>query len=130
MSGVEILGIAASAAQLLDIGARLALSLSSVATRPKDVPQNVKKAANEVSLLFKIVEVVKTNLEERGESISVKNIDMGLELLKKCKEQVDGLNDILDGVVLQATDGIMKKSWKAVVGLKHEKEGFGYVIKA
>ena len=119
MSGAEILGIVASASQFLDIGARLALSLSGIVTRLKDVPRSVERAANELSLLVKIVEAIKTNLEGPGESTSVKNVDTGLELLKRCKEQADELNHVLNEVASQTTDGVVKKSWKAVVGLKH-----------
>ena len=122
MSGVEILGIVASASQFLDIGARLALSLSGIVTRLKDVPRSVERAANELSLLVKIVEAIKTNLERPSESISVNNVDTGLELLKKCKEQADELNHVLDGVVSQATDGVVKKSWKVVVSLKRHSK--------
>ena len=122
MSGVEILGIVASASQFLDIGARLALSLSGIVTRLKDVPQSVERAANELNLLIKIIEAIKTNLEEPSKSISVKNVDTGLELLKKCKEQADELNHVLNGVASQATDGVAKKSWKAVVSLKRDSK--------
>jgi hypothetical protein len=122
MSGVEILGIVASASQFLDIGARLALSLSGIVTRLKDVPQSVERAANELSLLVNIVEAIKTSLEGPGESISVKNVGTGLELLKKCKERADELNHVLDGVASRTTDGVVKKSWKAVVGLKHDSK--------
>jgi N-terminal domain on NACHT_NTPase and P-loop NTPases len=118
MSGVEILGIVASASQFLDIGARLALSLA----RLKDVPRSVERAANELSLLVNIVGTIKTNLEGPGESVSVKNVDIGLELLQKCKERAHELNHVLDGVTLQTTDGVVKKSWKAVISLKRDSK--------
>lgn len=110
MSGVEILGIVASASQFLGIGARLALSLSGIVTRLKDVPRSVERAANELSLLVNIVEAIKANLEGPGESISVKNVDTGLELLKKCKERADELNHVLDEVASRTMDGVVKKS--------------------
>ncbi len=101
MSGIEILGIAASAVQLAQVTVAVATSLSSLFVQVRDAPKAVESRLLQVQTLVEIARLVACMAE--------------------------GLRDVLQGLVVEKDGSSCKKWAKAVGGVIMEKKIVGFL---
>jgi len=122
MSGIEILGVVAAAAQFIDLGAKLVIKWSHFASSLRKVPESVSSTLSSLKIFVRHCEDLKTQLAELDEgTLRLSTKDLLLEVFDACMVDINALLSILDEVVFLPNDGKVKKSWKVIVGAKREK---------
>jgi hypothetical protein len=126
MSGLEVLGIVAAAAQFTDTGWKVVLSLSRLVSDLNHASRKVKNAAKQLQNLIEHVELIRTDIQHLAASDSAVFLsddlaDLITALLGDCTEEAGELNEILKKLVPDLSYGKFRTSWKAVVSVKKEK---------
>jgi hypothetical protein len=107
MSGLEILGVAASAVQLAQLSLAIVTSLTSLFNQIRDAPKVIQTRLLQVQTLFEISRLIaKTSQLQTPEIESV---------LQSCVKDGDALRDLLQGLVVEK-DGPKIKKWAYAIG--------------
>lgn len=126
MSGLEVLGIVAAAAQFTDSGWKIVLSLSRLVSDLNDASRKVKNAARQLQSLVEHVDLIRIDLQHLTASdspvlLSDDRAGLITALLGDCTEEARELDVILKKLAPVSSDGGLRKSWKTVVSVKKEK---------
>ncbi|KAL8826389.1 MAG: hypothetical protein Q9191_003834 [Dirinaria sp. TL-2023a] len=113
MSGLEVLGAAASAIQFADAAWKISKLFSSLSSHVKDTPSSVLKRKAQIEHLAEIARVIKNSL--------VLQTDLIASLLRACVQEIGELEGLLSKLVDGATSGRITRYWKAIGGIQTEK---------
>lgn len=113
MSGLEVLGAAASAVQLADAAWKISKFFSSLSSHVKDTPSSVLKRKAQIEHLAEIARLIKNSV--------VLQTDLIASLLRVCVQEIRDLESLLSKLVDGATSGRIARYWKAVGGIQTEK---------
>ena len=113
MSGLEVLGVVASAAQLADTCLKIATCAVDLFNRIRDAPETVQKRLEEVKQLTEIARLI-----ERNPSLQTPLI---ASVLTRARADADQLFKILIKIDVQPAAGKVVKYWKGLEGVTKEK---------
>ena len=117
MSGVEVVGLLASVAQLAHYGLKIATSISEIYRRVRDAPLKIQHYTEQISQLIELARFI-----ERREWFQ--NVKIGAYIYGQVNitlSQARALFLVLDQLRTERTQGLVRKYWKALNGSK-EKE--------
>jgi hypothetical protein len=113
MSGLEVLGILASAVQLADTCLKITISATNLFTRVRGTPETIRKHVAEIEQLVEIARLIEHNPTLQTPLIS--------SVLATCHGDADQLLGIWKKIDTQPTAGKVAKYWKALEGATKEK---------
>ena len=111
--------IVASAIQFIDVGGRLLLGLSQICSKVHHVPEKIEKSRATLQHLLVVAEVVKSN------HVSSYAGSQAVEFNLACSECIKLIKEfasLLNGLTAATNDGPFRRTWKAIVAIKKEKE--------
>lgn len=88
MSGLEIIGIAASVIQLADLGARLSVQLIGFSRKVKEAHKNIEAISQEIAVTGAVLQELGAELkkDENKSSCSRQALETAEQLIVACKE--------------------------------------------
>jgi hypothetical protein len=111
-------GIAAAAAQFIDLGGRLVTALSRVIFDLRDAPERVNTLQVEVQQLLELVRITQSNI-----TIAAKfNSSIDASILPDAIEKVQRLQQILDDLCAGPNSNLAIRTLSAIRTVKKEKE--------
>jgi hypothetical protein len=114
MSGLEILGVAASAVQVAQVSLAIVTSLTSLFNQIRDAPKALQTRLLQIQTLFEI-----SRLVARMEQLQTAEVE---SVLQSCAKDGETLRDLLEGLVIEEDGSRIKKWVKAIGGLVMEKK--------
>lgn len=126
----EAVAIAAAVVQFLDVSSRLFSTLSRFCENLEHVPRKVRDTVQELKVFRQLVYPLDSDIRAPNTgpastlsgALSPDNVNLAVSLLDQCITQVQQLEETLQPLMLKACDYGIKKRWRAVAGLKVEKE--------
>jgi hypothetical protein len=123
MSGVEIVGLVAAAAQFADLGAKVLLGLSSLISSLRDVPSRIESAATALKIFVDLSHALRAHLETLPPpAISEATQTQIKDLFDACGSETCAITNILEEITTKTSDNKLAKTWKRLVGVKREKD--------
>jgi len=124
------LGIAAAAVQFTDVGVRLLEVLVRVCTDIRHVPSKLRATVTELKGFIQLARAIDQNIRAPNigpastlnGALSPAHISFGLHLLSESIVQAQQLEGVLKPLLPKPNDNAIKRGWRAVSGLKMEKE--------
>jgi hypothetical protein len=114
MSGLEILGVAASAVQVAQVSLAIVTSLTSLFNQIRDTPQLIQTRLMQVQTLVEISRLIASMPQLQTAEVDA--------ILQSCSKDAGALKDILQGLVVEKDGSSIKKWAKAVGGVVMEKK--------
>lgn len=114
MSGLEILGVAASAIQVAQVGLAIVTSLASLINQLRDAPELAKTRLLQLRTLVDV-----STLIEKSPQLQTTEIHA---ILQNCSKDAKELNDLLSKLVLEKDGSRIKKWAKAIGGVVNENK--------
>jgi len=114
MSGLEILGVAASAIQVAQVGLAIATSLTSIFLKIRDTPKAIQSQAQQVSSLVEVAKLISSKPQLQTNQVEV--------ILQSCLKEARTLRDILQGLLTEKDSSQIKKWAKAIGGVVKESK--------
>ena len=111
--------IVASAIQFIDVGGRLLLGLSRLYSKLDHVPEKIEKSQATLRHLLVVAEVVKSNHVNSYTGSQAAEFNLACS---GCIKLVKELASLLDTLSAATNDGPFRRTWKAIVAVKKEKE--------
>ena len=123
MSGVEIVGVIAAIAQFVDLGAKVALGLSSFVSSLKNVPTRIDSATTNLRLFVDLASGLQAELQRLSPSNNgTQNHAQIKNVFDACRIEVSELMRIIDVVRSMGSDNNFQRAWKTIVGVKLERD--------
>jgi hypothetical protein len=125
----DVVGLVASAVQLIDVGGRIIFKLSRFCVELQKVPQKLKKAKGQLEQLVNLLQMVKSDLQapDRGPASTLAGLQspdqmkVASSLISDALHQAKELSEILHG--LEPTNGtFLKRKWRNVVSFQKEED--------
>ena len=116
------IAIVASAIQFIDVGSRLLLGLSRIYSKIDHVPEKIEKSQATLRQLLVVAEVVKSN---HVNSYTGSQAAEFSSACSECIKLVKDLASLFDNLTVATDDGPFRRTWKAIVAVKREKEILG-----
>ena len=113
MSGLDVLGAVAAAAQLAATGLEIVKLISSLNSHVKDAPSWIKGRKTQIQHLVDIAGAIQNS--------PVLQTDLIQSLLESCNREARDLENVLTELDISPTAGILVRYWKAVGGMKKER---------
>ena len=113
------LGVAASVLQLVDVGTRVVLAISQLATRLREVPAKVRVIEAHVKHLLTLLTELQRN--RNFSSLSPTSQDEVKTVLQDCVDHVDQLSRLLEKIISKADDSAVRRGWKAICSVNKER---------
>ena len=110
----EVLGIMASSGQFLEQSIKIVKLSKKLYDNIRDAPSDIQKFRDEIEQLRTLVDSTKTS-----PSLQVDDLKPTID---RCHELCRSFLDILVQINFEKTDGLGRKTWKAVGGLAKESE--------
>lgn len=117
MSGLEILGVAASAVQLAQVSLAIVTSLTSLFNQIRDAPKVVQTRLVQVQTLVEISRLIASMPQLQTAEVEA--------ILQSCSRDAGALKDILQSLAVEKDGSSLKKWTKAVGGVVMEKKIVG-----
>jgi len=114
MDAVTILSAAAAASQFVEYGLEIIAFVSTLYSKIRDAPDLIRKRSSQLHSLIDIAKQVK--------DMPPLQTNTAADILSRCIGESDELLAILQKISAAAGDGIVKKAWKAAVGVAQEKK--------
>jgi hypothetical protein len=114
MSGVEVIGAIASAAQLADVGVRLVSAISRLCRQFWDHPQSLSKRVYNLEQLIQITEIIRTT--------KLADIEIFRITLENSIADAGALLTLIESLSERERDGKIRRGWKAVCGVAKETQ--------
>jgi hypothetical protein len=114
MSGLEILGVAASAVQVAQVSLAIVTSLTSLFNQIRDAPKVVQTQLLQVQTLFEISRLVART--PQLQTVEVESV------LQSCAKDGKALRDLLEGLVIEKDRSRIKKWVNAIGGVIMERK--------
>ncbi len=126
----EVVGITAAAVQFLDVAARLAKTLSRVYGDFQHMPRKVKAIAEELTGFTQLIRILNSDIQAPNTgtastldgALSPASIALATGLFGQCTVEAQHMEDIIRPLVPKASDTVMKRGRRTVVGLRKENE--------
>jgi len=130
MSGLEVLGATAAAAQFVDVGWKVVISLSRLISDLKQATKKVKVAARKLEQLVCHVQLMQEDIQTlalsdattQSKRFSDGRLDTITALLRECAGEAAALDNLLKQLIPGQHERAIQRSWKAIVGVKKETE--------
>lgn len=113
MSGLEGLSAAAACLQLIELTAKIIAAVSDVYTKYRDGPASIRIQSAQLHVLADIAAEIKQNPSLQSNTAGT--------ILQNCIRVLGDLLKVLQDLTVDGTSGALKKTWKAVDGLRQEK---------
>ncbi len=113
----KAVAIAATAVQFVDVGTRLLSSFIKLYGRLKDAPHVIQALSDEIKQLVDLANDLKTE-----GIIAASAADTAKAVLDDCVTLCHQLEDVLNKILVDTDDFIIRKAWKAVVAVKKEEQ--------
>jgi hypothetical protein len=114
MSGLEILGVAASAVQLAQVTLVIVTTWSSLFLQIRDTPNIVQNRILQVKSLIDIARLIASKYHLQTEEVKI--------VLGRCLEKAGELRDVLQGLFVEEDGSAVKRWAKSVGGLVMERK--------
>lgn len=114
MSGVEVIGVIASAVQLADVSVRLVSGISRLCRQFRDHPRNLSKRVHNLEQLIQITKIIQTT--------KLTDIDIFRTTLENSIADAEALLALIESLSPQERDGKTRRGWKAVCGVAKETQ--------
>jgi hypothetical protein len=114
MSGLEILGVAASAVQLAQVTLVIVTTWSSLFLQIRDTPNIVQNRILQVKSLIDIARLIASKYHLQTKEVKI--------VLGRCLEKADELRDVLQGLFVEEDGSAVKRWAKSVGGLVMERK--------
>lgn len=100
MSGIEILGIAASVLQIADLGGKLSVRLFTFSRKIKNADKNIETISRDIAVTGAVLQELGSELEKDGQLgfCSKKAVETAEKLITDCHTIFKELNEALEGV--------------------------------
>jgi hypothetical protein len=123
MSGAEIIGVVAAAAQFIDLGSRVVIGLSRFISTLRDISPQIASTLASLQIFVELCRALKVRFEALPERTIPANVQVQIKgLFDACAADAVKLSLLLDEIVLKSSDGKLERSWKAIVGAKREND--------
>ncbi|KAH1484994.1 hypothetical protein KXV81_003680 [Aspergillus fumigatus] len=124
MSGLEILGIAASILQIADLGATVSVKLCTFYRQLKSADQSAQSLSSEVALTCSILRQLGENLkqDEQTRLYSAQAFDTAQEVLRECEKVFRRISAAVDESRADATSNALQRAAKRLGFVLMEKE--------
>jgi hypothetical protein len=130
MPGLEVLGAAAAAAQFVDVGWKVVISLSRLISDLKQATKKVKVAAQKLEQLVHHVQLMQEDIQTlafrdattQSKRFSDGHLDAITALLGECADEAATLDNLLNKLIPGQHERAIQRSWKAIVSVKKETE--------
>ena len=109
MSGLEILGVAASAVQVAQVSLAIVTSLTSLFNQIRDAPKLVQTRLVQVQTLAEISRLIASMPQLQTAGVEA--------ILMSCSKDAVALKDVLEGLVVEKEGSSIKKWAKSVGGV-------------
>lgn len=117
MSGLELLGVAASAMQVAQVSLAIVTSLTSLFKQIHDAPKVVESRLLQVQTLFEISRLIVNTPQ-----LQTAEVD---SILKSCARDGEVLRDVLEKLVVEKNRSKIKRWIIAIGGLMEENKVVG-----
>ena len=117
MSGLEILGVAASAVQVAQVSLAIVTSLTSLFNQIRDAPKLVQTRLVQVQTLAEISRLIASMPQLQTAEVEA--------ILMSCSKDAVALKDVLEGLVVEKDGSSIKKWAKSVGGVVMERKIVG-----
>lgn len=121
MSGLEVLGIAASIVQIAEIGTQLAVKLCAFYHKVKTADQRIQNLSNNVALTSSVLKLLGDNLQkdEQAKLYSQQAFGTTQGVLDECKSVFEQIRDAIDQ---SPTKGLFQRAAKKLSFVVMEEE--------
>ena len=111
----EAFGVFVSTIQMVDLGAKIAFSLSRLTTtRLRHAPETIEKVQQQLQSVTRISEVIEANhmsLQNQSED-AIATLERRID---ECSHCLRGLKGIIDPLEQKGSDSRLEKVWRSVV---------------
>lgn len=114
MSGAELLGVAAAAAQFAEVAFKTAEFIKAVVDKVQDAPGRMRQEVGRIESLASLAAQIKTTKTLQTEDVG--------KILTRCESYIKELQTLLQKISFEHDDSWRKKTWKAVCGLQEEED--------
>ena len=118
MDPISAIGVAASIAQFVNLGVKVATRLKEYNSASTDVPKSLQHISSQLPLLLSALDRMKTTVEVERVDLDTRCILKGV--VSGCKQQVEKIDSIIDRVLHIPGDSLVTKVQKVFVGLKND----------
>lgn len=112
MSGIEVVGLLASASQLVIYSFKITTSLSEICRRVQDAPLVVKQRSDQVKQLISTAEFIKQNHHLHTAHVLIH--------LNETLEQAKTLSTTLEQLTNDYSRGSIRRCWKILIATKEK----------
>lgn len=111
---MEVVGTFASGLQIADFCARLTIGIYKLRSKLKHAPADIQRKADSVKQFSEIVLSLKSDFETPGpcpirDLLPNDALSQLLDLLRKCGDEIIALDEMLQSVLLQAGENLLKR---------------------
>ncbi|KAM0518966.1 hypothetical protein ACHAPE_003957 [Trichoderma viride] len=114
MSGAELLGVAAAAAQFAEVAFKTAKFIKVVVDEIQDAPDRLRQEAGRIESFASLAAQIKTTKSLQTEDVGT--------ILNRCESCIQELQTLLQKISFKHDDTWRKKTWKAVCGLQEAED--------
>lgn len=116
MSGLEILGIAASILQVVELGTHLSIKLYTFCRRLKETDQRIQSISSDVALTCNVLRQLGDSLQqdEDAKLYSMEAFATAQQVLGECRKVFQRISDAVDYPDQKATKGLLQKAARKV----------------
>ena len=112
MSGIEVVGLVASASQLLVYSIKITTNLSEICQRVQDAPLIVKQRSDQIKQLISTAEFIQQNRHLQTAQVLIH--------LKETLEQAKTLSTTLERLEKDYSRGSLRRCWKILIATKEK----------
>jgi hypothetical protein len=114
MSGIEILGIAASVVQIADLGGKLSVKLFTFSRKIKNADKSIDRVSQDIAATGAILQQLGSELQkdEQLRLCSQEAVSTARNLVDECNKIFVDLNSALDGGKSQTQGSRLVLGWK------------------
>ncbi|KAK6811721.1 hypothetical protein RU639_012575 [Aspergillus parasiticus] len=116
MSGLEVLGIAASILQVVELGTHLSIKLYTFCRRLKDTDQRIQSLSSDVALTCNVLRQLGDSLQqdEDAKLYSMEAFATAQQVLGECRKVFQRIGDAVDYPDQKATKGLLQRAARKV----------------
>ncbi|KAE8413840.1 hypothetical protein BDV36DRAFT_23586 [Aspergillus pseudocaelatus] len=116
MSGLEILGIAASILQVVELGTHLSIKLYTFCRRLKETDQRIQSLSSDVALTCNVLRQLGDSLQqdEDAKLYSMEAFATAQQVLGECRKVFQRISDAVDYPDQKSTKGLLQKAARKV----------------
>src|SRR5438045_3047501 len=125
----EVVGLVASAVQLIDVSGRIIIKLSRLCSDLQKVPHRMRTAKHQLEQLLSLLQMVKADLtaSDQGPASTLAGLRspnhllLASNLVEDALYQAEELAESLDKLAPKK-ESLLNRRWRALVSLKNEED--------